>query len=91
MSRTKHPRPVGEQQDALSRVTQAAISAADTFNRFERDVERLQRATDGAIEQGFDYSAITIAVNQAGRGRADRLKALRTIAARAMARTSGET
>lgn len=83
MSRSHHSRPQRPgRDDARSRVTQAAISVADTFTRFDHDVTRLQRAGANALAAGLSPAEVSAAIQAASRGRDDRRRALDAVTAR---------
>lgn len=69
-------RPPAATSDDRSRVTQAAINVADTFSRFDRDLQRLQRALADGRRAGLSDDDLAAAVNAATLGRDDRRRAL---------------
>lgn len=81
MSRTNHARPARDPHD-LSPITNAARDVADAYRRFEREINRLQRVSKQALDDGRSLAEVTQAVNLAGAGRADRAQALRVIGSR---------
>ena len=71
-----------KKNDSKARVRNSAISAADSFNRLNKDLEKLVDALkeEMADENGqLSVDEATDAILEAGRGRPDREKALLVI------------